>query len=252
MNLGHLDFEIVSPVPECRRQGDFDTCPEQGRRIRISDFKLPDNSLPNMMIPSKTNNHLSLINNHLAFGPSTTVEKPLQISSFMQNKANFPDDQMNVNKVLTMDYENKTLGGSGKKQSQTNPNKANFKKAKMNVTSIITKGYENKPPIRAPKKQSQTSKRQKPMQTSLSQRIMKKTAISGSNKTNQNKPNLQLQSPIFTGHSLINRMNQICCLCCFSVSFDSAKMALYTDNWNLKKDGKKKLNFLKCKRLNSH
>ena len=41
LNLGHLDFDIVS---------DFDTCPEQGRRIRISDFSLPDNSLPSMML----------------------------------------------------------------------------------------------------------------------------------------------------------------------------------------------------------
>ena len=48
LNLGHLDFEIVS---------DF--------HISISDFRLPDNSLPNMMIQSKTNNHLSIINNHL-------------------------------------------------------------------------------------------------------------------------------------------------------------------------------------------
>jgi hypothetical protein len=70
-------------------------------------------------------------------------------------------------------------------------NKAKFKKAKMNVTSIITKGYENKPPIRAPKKQSQISKRQKPMQTSLPQRIMKKTAISASEKTKPNKPNFK-------------------------------------------------------------
>jgi hypothetical protein len=61
----------------------------------------------------------------------------------MQNKANFRKSQMNVNKVLTKDYEKKTLGQRGKKQSQTKPNKAKFKKAKMNVTSIITKDYEN-------------------------------------------------------------------------------------------------------------
>ena len=80
---------------------------------------------------------------------------------------------------------------SGKKQSQTKPNKAKFKKAKMNVKSYIKKGYENKPPVRAPKKQSQTSKRQKPMQTFLPQRIMKKSPFSGSDKTNPNKPNFR-------------------------------------------------------------
>jgi len=108
---------------------------------------------------------------------------------FMQNKANFRKSQMNVSTILTKDYENKTLGEHEKKQSQTKPNKAKFKKAKMNVTSIITKGYENISPIRAPKKQSQISKRQKSMQTSLPQRIMKKTAFSGPGKTNPNEPN---------------------------------------------------------------
>jgi hypothetical protein len=125
----------------------------------------------------------------------------------------------------------------------------------MNVTSIITVDYENKPPIRAPKKQSQTSKRQKPMQTSLPKGIMKNTALSGPGKTNPNKANTNpiskhLQSPICPGHLLINRMNQICCVCSLNISFDSAKMALYTGNWNLKKDGKKKLNLLKYKGLN--
>ncbi len=43
----------------------------------------------------------------------------------MQNKANFPDDQMNVIKVLTMDYENKTIGERGKNKPKTNPIKAN-------------------------------------------------------------------------------------------------------------------------------
>jgi hypothetical protein len=64
----------------------------------------------------------------------------------------------------------------------------------MDVTSVITKGYENKPPIRAPKKQSQIPKRQKPMQTSLPQRIMKITAILGPGKTKPIKPK-QTQSP---------------------------------------------------------
>ncbi len=134
--------------------------------------------------------NLRLMNYLHAFGIFTLVKKSLQIKLFMQNKAKFRKSQMNVNKVLTKDYEKRTLGQHGKKQSQTNPNKAKFKKAKMNVTSILTVGYENKTPIRAPKKQSQTSKRQKPMQTSLPQRIMKKTALSASGKTNPNKPNL--------------------------------------------------------------
>jgi len=150
-----------------------------------------------MMIQSKTNNHLSLI---IWLGAlyncrdtSTTIESSLQIKLFMQNKAKFRKSQMNVYKVLTKAYEEKTLGEHGKKQSQTNPNKAKSKKAKMNVTSIITVGYENKSPIRAPKKQSQTSKRQKSMQTLLPQRIMKKIAFSGSEKTNPIRTQFQRQ-----------------------------------------------------------
>ena len=92
---------------------------------------------------SKTNNHLSIINNHCALGISTTVEESLQISSFMQNKANFGKAQMNVNKVITEDYENKTLSRSGKNKPNSNPNKANLRKAKMNVNFYSTKDYEN-------------------------------------------------------------------------------------------------------------
>ena len=139
----------------------------------------------------------------------------------MQNEPNFRKSQMNVNNVLTRDYEKRTLGERGKNEPKTNPNEPKFKKAKMNVTSIIIKGYENKTPIRAPKKQTQS-----------------------------NPISKQLQSPIFPGHLLINRMDQICCVCGLTIPLDSAKMALYTNNWNLKKDGKKKLNLLKYKGLN--
>jgi hypothetical protein len=104
-----------------------------------------------MMIQSKTNNHLSLINNHLAFGTLyicrviiTFVGRALQIRLFMQNKANFPDAQMNVNKVFTRDYENKTLGERGKNKANSKPNKANFQKAQIFVTTTRTKDYENK------------------------------------------------------------------------------------------------------------
>ena len=65
----------------------------------------------------------------------------------MQNEPNFPDGQMNVNKVLTRDYVNKTLGERGKKQSQTKPNKAKFKKAQTNVNKVLTKDYKNVPPF---------------------------------------------------------------------------------------------------------
>ncbi len=59
------------------------------------------------------------------------------------NKANLPDDQMNVNKVLTMDYENKSNCKLCESKANTKPTKANFRKAKMNVTTFLTKEYEN-------------------------------------------------------------------------------------------------------------
>jgi hypothetical protein len=112
----------------------------------------------------------------------------------MQNKANFRKSQMNVNNVLTRDYDKMDTWSIRKNEPKTNPNEPNFKKAKMNVTSYITKGYGNIPPIPAPKKQSQIPKRQKPMQTLLPQRIMKNTAFSSYDKTNpiqsQTKPML--------------------------------------------------------------
>ena len=133
-----------------------------------------------------------------SLGIFTVVESALQIRLFMQNKANFRKSQMNVSYVITEDYKNETLSERGKKQSQTKPIKANLLNAQMNVNAFPTKNYENKPPIRAPKKQTQFSKRQKTMQTSLPQRIMKKTRFwvpKKQSQTNPNKPK-QTQLPI--------------------------------------------------------
>ncbi len=70
----------------------------------------------------------------------------------MQNKPNFRKAKMNVNTVLTKDYENERLRWAGKtnpilsaialakaEQSQYKPN---FRKARMNVSSVLTKDYE--------------------------------------------------------------------------------------------------------------
>jgi hypothetical protein len=69
----------------------------------------------------------------------------------MQNEPKFRKSQMNVNRVLTRDYDKLDTWSIRKnepKRTQTNPkrtqNEPKFKKAKMNATSIITKGYENK------------------------------------------------------------------------------------------------------------
>ncbi|MHC4692054.1 MAG: hypothetical protein ACYS67_04875 [Planctomycetota bacterium] len=54
---------------------------------------------------------------------STFVESALQIDPFLTNKANFPKNQMNLNNLLTMDYENWILGQTGK----TNPIQTQYK-----------------------------------------------------------------------------------------------------------------------------
>ena len=151
-----------------------------------------------MMIQSTTNNHLSIINNHLAFCPLHLSRTLYKSAHFMQNKPNFHRSQMNVNSLLTKDYEDIPCLRTPGKQTQTNP-----------TCRGVASGEAGSDPI-----------------------------------------SKQLQSPIVPGHLLINRMNRICCVYGLNVSFDSAKMALYTDNLEFEKTAVKKLNLLKHKRLN--
>ena len=61
---------------------------------------------------------------------STSVESSLQINLFMQNKANFRKVKLNVNKVLTMNYDIKDTWWSGKTkpiQSQSKPIQSQLK-----------------------------------------------------------------------------------------------------------------------------
>jgi len=92
LNLGHLDFDIVSNFV-----------------LRISYFSYRDTNFS-----------------------STFVVSALQIALFMQNKPNFQKAQMNVSRVSTVDYERKDTWWSGKNkpnsnpiQTQSNPIKAN-------------------------------------------------------------------------------------------------------------------------------
>jgi len=116
-------------------------------------------------------------------------------------------------------------------------NEPNFPDDQMNVSTVITAEYENKTNWTLGENEPNTN----PIRTQsnpIKANIMP--------KQNQYKPK---QSQFQTRHLLINRMNQICCVYSFSVSFVSAKMALYRNNWNLKNVGRKKLNLLKYKSL---
>ena len=74
---------------------------------------------------------------------STTVESALQIHLFMQNEPNFRKSQMNVNKVLTKDYEKRTLGGHGKNEPKTNPIRTQSKPIKANKMPKQTQNEPN-------------------------------------------------------------------------------------------------------------
>jgi hypothetical protein len=62
----------------------------------------------------------------------------------MQNEPNFGKAQMNVNKVLTKDYENKSDWTPGKNKPNSNPIKANCRKGKIDAKCVFTKDYEEK------------------------------------------------------------------------------------------------------------
>jgi len=62
----------------------------------------------------------------------------------MQNKPNFRKSQINVNSLITIDYENKCNWTLGENKPNSNPIKPNFRKVKMNVSSLITKDYRKK------------------------------------------------------------------------------------------------------------
>jgi len=78
-----------------------------------------------------------------------------QFELIMQNKPNLPNAQMNINTIITKDYENKRLCRCVK----TKPIQTQYKaktnpipeKPKMKLNSYSTKDYENKPPS-SPKK----------------------------------------------------------------------------------------------------
>ncbi|GAG00814.1 unnamed protein product, partial [marine sediment metagenome] len=53
--------------------------------------------------------------------PSTSVENPLQINLFMQNKPNFRKSQMNVSIFSQMAYENKRDWTLGQSKPNSNP-----------------------------------------------------------------------------------------------------------------------------------
>jgi len=109
----------------------------------------------------------------------------------MQNKPNFQKSQMNVNSLITMDYENISDWTLGQNKPNSNPIKANLQKAQMNVNSLITKDYRKKDDFAVRINKPNFVKGPKLTQTLFHKRIMKIKPPSGPKKQSQFKPNFR-------------------------------------------------------------
>ncbi len=135
---------------------------------------LTHNPLTNMMIQSKTNNHLSLILNHLyglhsfAFFFQSLIPRPQSLTPNPQSLT--PDPWPLIPNVIVRKYLRaekllyicRELSTSVESSLQINlfmQNKANFRKVKLNVTKVLTKGYD--------KKDTWSIRKTKPIQSQL-------------------------------------------------------------------------------------
>jgi len=62
----------------------------------------------------------------------------------MQNKANLLDAKMNVNSILTKDYERNDIFAVPENKANSNPNKPNLPEGKIDAKCVVTKDYEEK------------------------------------------------------------------------------------------------------------
>ncbi len=69
------------------------------------------------------------------FRPSTSVENPLQISSFLTNKPNSPNVQTNASLFTTMNYAISNCLMKVKNKANSNPKQTQFKPIKANFNS---------------------------------------------------------------------------------------------------------------------
>ncbi len=81
-----------------------------------------------------------LINDLRAFGISTTVECALQIKLFMQNEPKFRKVKLNVNNVLTKDYDQLDTWSIRKNEPKTNPKRTQIQKGQNERNVLHNKG----------------------------------------------------------------------------------------------------------------
>ncbi len=88
------------------------------------------------------------ISDFASLGFFTLVKSPLQISSFVQNKPNFQDVQMNVNSILTKDYERNDIFAVPENKANSNPIKANTKPIPQRDTQYAIRDTRYKPNLK--------------------------------------------------------------------------------------------------------
>jgi len=64
--------------------------------------------------------------------------------SFMQNKPNFQNAQMNISYCITMNYEQKTMNNANQNKANSNPIKANFELFNSCKNSLTGRNYSLK------------------------------------------------------------------------------------------------------------
>jgi len=98
-----------------------------------------------MSIENPTLAHFSHFRSLFTNSPPLHLSRVLYKSTlFMQNKPNFRKSQMNVNSLITIDYENKSNWTLGENKPNSNPIKPNLRKAKMDVNLYFIEDYRKK------------------------------------------------------------------------------------------------------------
>jgi hypothetical protein len=117
----------------------------------------------------------SIVNNHLAFAPLHLSRNLYKSALFMQNKPNFRKSQMNVNLLITTDYENISDWTLGQNKPNSNPIKpcpersrmGQLPKSQNECKLTYNKGLQKKRCFRSPNKQTQFKPNSNPIKANF-------------------------------------------------------------------------------------
>ena len=110
---------------------------------------------------------------------------------------------MNVNSLITKNYENICDWTLGQNKPKTNPIKPNFQKAKMNLTSLITKDYRKKDDFAVRKNKPNSNPISEKPKMNANSLLAKDYENDTAFKLRKNKPK---QTQFQPGQLIVNRM----------------------------------------------